>query len=69
MFDRVLILSASAGAGHVRAVFVLAYKIDSLLDNPQRLALMRKNTKRLARPLAAVDIVEKLLSLRNTQID
>jgi processive 1,2-diacylglycerol beta-glucosyltransferase len=38
---------------------VLAYKIDSLLDNPKRLALMRKNAKRLARPLAAIQIVKK----------
>jgi processive 1,2-diacylglycerol beta-glucosyltransferase len=45
---------------------VLAYKIDALLDNPQRLALMRKNAKRLARPLAAVQIVRKLLTLRNS---
>ena len=44
---------------------VLGYKIDSLLDNPQRLALMRKNVRRLARPNAAVDIVKKLLSLQN----
>ena len=29
---------------------VLGYKIDSLLDNPQRLALMRKNVRRLAQP-------------------
>jgi processive 1,2-diacylglycerol beta-glucosyltransferase len=44
---------------------ILAYKIDSLLDNPKRLNEMRKNTKRLARPLAAVQIVRKLLSLHN----
>jgi processive 1,2-diacylglycerol beta-glucosyltransferase len=45
---------------------VLAYKIDALLDDPQRLTLMRRNAKRLARPLAAVQIVKKLLALRNT---
>ncbi|MFH1370660.1 MAG: glycosyltransferase [Planctomycetota bacterium] len=44
---------------------VLAYKIDNLLDNPSRLAEMRDNVRRLARPTAAVDIVKKLLSLRN----
>jgi processive 1,2-diacylglycerol beta-glucosyltransferase len=44
---------------------VLAYKIDSLFDNPRRLALMRKNAQRLAHPLAALQIVKKLLSLRN----
>ncbi len=45
---------------------VLAYKIDNLLDNPTRLAAMRNNAHRLARPTAALDIVKKLLSLRNT---
>jgi processive 1,2-diacylglycerol beta-glucosyltransferase len=44
---------------------VLAYKIDNLLDNPARLAEMRKNVRRLARPTSALDIVKKLLSLRN----
>jgi processive 1,2-diacylglycerol beta-glucosyltransferase len=42
---------------------VLAYKIERLLDNPQRLAWMRKNVRRLARPRAAFDIVAKLQSL------
>jgi processive 1,2-diacylglycerol beta-glucosyltransferase len=45
---------------------ILAYKIDALLDDPKRLTRMRTNTRRLARPLAAVQIVKKLLSLRNT---
>jgi processive 1,2-diacylglycerol beta-glucosyltransferase len=44
---------------------VLAYKIDNLLGDTNRLAMMRKNTRRLARPEAALDIVKKLLSLRN----
>ncbi len=44
---------------------VLAYKIDKLLEDTTRLAMMRKNTQRLARPEAALDIVKKLLSLRN----
>jgi processive 1,2-diacylglycerol beta-glucosyltransferase len=47
---------------------ILAYKIDTLLGNPHRLAMMRKNTRRLARPEAALDIVKKLLSLRNILI-
>ncbi len=45
---------------------VLAYKIDNLLDNPARLAEMRNNVRRLARPTAALDIIKKLLSLRST---
>ncbi len=44
-------------------ITVLAYKIDTLLGNPHRLAMMRKNTRRLARPEAALDIVKKLLRL------
>jgi processive 1,2-diacylglycerol beta-glucosyltransferase len=44
---------------------VLAYKIDKLLDDPRRMSQMRKNVRRLARPAAALNIVRKLLSLRN----
>jgi processive 1,2-diacylglycerol beta-glucosyltransferase len=43
---------------------VLAWKIDQLLDDPKRLASMRENAGRLARPRAALDIVEKLLTLK-----
>jgi processive 1,2-diacylglycerol beta-glucosyltransferase len=42
---------------------VLSYKIDRLLDDSQRLAAMRANAQRLARPRAAHDIVAKLLTL------
>ena len=42
----------------------LAHKIDRLLDDPQRLAVMRENVSRMARPRAACEIVSKLLSLR-----
>jgi processive 1,2-diacylglycerol beta-glucosyltransferase len=44
---------------------VLAYKIDNLLGDTNRLVMMRKNVRRLAKPEAAFDIVKKLLSLRN----
>jgi processive 1,2-diacylglycerol beta-glucosyltransferase len=40
---------------------VLAYKIDKLLDDPKRLAAMKANAKRLGKPNAACNIVEKLL--------
>lgn len=43
---------------------VLAYKIDRLLDDPARFAAMRDNARRLARPGAAFDIVDKLLALK-----
>ena len=42
---------------------VLAYKIDRLLDDKKRLAAMRANVKRIARPNAAQNIVKKLLEL------
>lgn len=42
---------------------VLAWKIDELLDDPARLARMRENVGRLARPRAAYDIVDRLLEL------
>lgn len=41
----------------------LAYKIDRLLDDPARLAAMRKNVRRIAKPRAAYDIVNRLLTL------
>src|SRR5206468_10601077 len=39
----------------------LAYKIDRLLDDPARLASMRENVQRLARPNAARDVVAALI--------
>jgi processive 1,2-diacylglycerol beta-glucosyltransferase len=42
----------------------LAYKIDRLLDDPARLATLRQNALRLARPRAAFDIVAKVDELR-----
>lgn len=42
---------------------VLSYKIDRLLDDPTRFAQMQANALRLARPRAAREIVDKLLSL------
>ena len=42
---------------------VLGYKLDRLLDDPQRFAAMRANSLRFARPHAAREIVEKLLEL------
>jgi processive 1,2-diacylglycerol beta-glucosyltransferase len=43
----------------------LAYKVDRLLDDPDRLAAMRANVRRLARPRAAFDIVAKLKALKS----
>jgi processive 1,2-diacylglycerol beta-glucosyltransferase len=43
---------------------VLAYKIDRLIDDPQRLASMQANALQLARPQAARAVLEKLLLLK-----
>jgi processive 1,2-diacylglycerol beta-glucosyltransferase len=40
----------------------LAHKIDRLLEDPQRLASLKANACRLARPQAARDIVQRLCS-------
>lgn len=42
---------------------VLGYKVDRLLSEPGRLAAMRANVHRIARPRAAYDIVNKLREL------
>jgi len=42
---------------------VLAYKIDRLVNDKNRLEAMRKNIAHLARPDASRKIVEKLLEL------
>jgi processive 1,2-diacylglycerol beta-glucosyltransferase len=41
----------------------LAYKIDELLQEPARLTRMRGNVRRIARPRAAFEVVEKSLEL------
>ena len=41
----------------------IAYKIDRLLDDPVRLATMRQNVRRIARPRAAFDITAKVVEL------
>jgi processive 1,2-diacylglycerol beta-glucosyltransferase len=41
----------------------LAYKIDTLLDDPGRMKRMQKNARRLAQPSSAQTIVKKLLEL------
>jgi processive 1,2-diacylglycerol beta-glucosyltransferase len=42
----------------------LAYKIDRLLDDPERMARMRQCVRQLARPDAAKTIVNKLVALK-----
>jgi processive 1,2-diacylglycerol beta-glucosyltransferase len=43
---------------------VLAYKINRLLDDENRLAIMRANALRLGRPRSALDVVDHLLARR-----
>jgi processive 1,2-diacylglycerol beta-glucosyltransferase len=43
---------------------ILAYKIDRLLDDPARLAIMRANALRLGRPRSALDVVARLIELQ-----
>ena len=45
----------------------IAYKIDRLLDDPARLATMRQNVRRLARPRAAFDVVAKVVELQQSR--
>jgi processive 1,2-diacylglycerol beta-glucosyltransferase len=40
---------------------LLSYKVDSLLADPARLAQLRANAVRLARPNAAFDVAAKAL--------
>jgi processive 1,2-diacylglycerol beta-glucosyltransferase len=42
----------------------LAYKVDRLLDDKERFATMKNNVKKLARPDAAYQIVNKMLSMK-----
>jgi processive 1,2-diacylglycerol beta-glucosyltransferase len=42
----------------------LGYKIDRLLDDPARLARMQTNARRMGRKRAALDIVDKLLTMK-----
>jgi processive 1,2-diacylglycerol beta-glucosyltransferase len=46
---------------------VIGYKIDRLLEDPARLAAMQESARRLARPRAAYDIVNKLLALKGPE--
>ena len=56
-------LLESGSAIKVNNIGTLAYKIDSLLDDPARLARLREGVARIARPRAAYDVVERSLKL------
>jgi processive 1,2-diacylglycerol beta-glucosyltransferase len=44
-------------------IATLAYKVDTLLEDPKRLAQLKANVARLARPRAAYDVVTRALGL------
>jgi processive 1,2-diacylglycerol beta-glucosyltransferase len=46
-------------------VVTLPYKVDVLLQDPQRLSEMRKRMKQLAQPRAAYTILETLLGVQS----
>jgi processive 1,2-diacylglycerol beta-glucosyltransferase len=56
-------LLESGAAVKVNNIATLAYKIDSLLEDPKRLAQLRANVAGLARPRAAYEVVERSLQL------
>ena len=56
-------LLENGAAIKVNTIGTLAYKIDSLLEDPARLAQLKANVARLARPRAAFDVVEHSLKL------
>lgn len=56
-------LLESGAAIKVNNAATLAYKIDRLLDDPARLAQLRENVRRIARPRAAFDVVASALEL------
>jgi processive 1,2-diacylglycerol beta-glucosyltransferase len=59
-------LLENGAAIKINNIGTLAYKLDSLLADPPRLAQLKSNVARLARPRAAFDVVEKSLKLLAT---
>lgn len=56
-------LLENGAAIKVNNIGTLAHKIDGLLEDPARLAQLKANVARLARPRAAYDVVEQSLKL------
>ncbi len=56
-------LLENGAAIKVNNIATLAYKLDDLLDDPARMAQLKANVARLARPRAAFDVVEHSLQL------
>src|SRR5206468_7114159 len=56
-------LLENGAAIKVNNVATLAYKVDTLLRSPERLARLKANARALGRPRAAFDVVERSLDL------
>jgi processive 1,2-diacylglycerol beta-glucosyltransferase len=56
-------LLENGAAIKVNNIGTLAYKLDCLLEDSARLAQLKANVARLARPRAAFDVVEQSLKL------
>ena len=56
-------LLESGAAIKINNAATLPHKVAALLGDPRRLAALRANVKRIARPRAAYDVVEKSLEL------
>ena len=56
-------LLENGAAIKVNNTATLAYKVNQLLDDPARLDAVRANVRRIAKPRAAYDVVEKSLEL------
>lgn len=61
-------LLENGAAIKVNNIGTLAYKLDALLTEPARLAQLKSNVARLARPRAAYDVVERSLQLLPTSV-
>ncbi len=61
-------LLENGAAVKVNNVATLAYKVDALLEDPKRLAQLKANVARLARPRAAYDVVERSLKLLGSKV-
>jgi processive 1,2-diacylglycerol beta-glucosyltransferase len=56
-------LLESGAAIKVNNTATLAYKLEALLDDPERLQSLRDNARRIARPRAAFDVAEEALGM------
>jgi processive 1,2-diacylglycerol beta-glucosyltransferase len=56
-------LLENGAAVKVNTAATIGWKVSQLLANPSRLESLRENVRRIARPRAAFDVVQKSLEL------